>query len=54
MLYNIPTVESLRILEIAAGLALLFAPEKVEVLREQLGERIPSVHEVSGLGAILG
>lgn len=47
-------IQSLRILEIAAGVALLFAPEKVEKLREQLGERIPSVHEVSGLGSVLG
>lgn len=47
-------VSSLRILEIAAGIGLLFAPEKAEELAEELGKKIPEASGVKGLRTILG
>jgi len=46
-------IQSLRVLETAVGLALLFAPERVEEFLEPLGVKIPTVREASGLRDIL-
>jgi len=51
---NIPVIQSLRVLEIAAGIALLQAPDKISELLEPLGIKIPSVREVHGLRQTLG
>ena len=47
-------IQSLRILETAAGLALLFAPEKASEFLEPLGVKIPTTLEAQGLRGILG
>ncbi len=54
LLYNIPMVVNLRLLEAAAGIGLLFAPEKVTELSAQLGTEIPTARSVPGLRDILG
>lgn len=42
-------IQSLRVLEAAAGLALLFAQDKIEEFLEPLGIEIPNVREARGL-----
>jgi len=51
--YNIPMIQSLRILETAAGFALLLAPEKAHEFLEPLGVKIPTAQEMRGLRGIL-
>jgi len=54
LVYNIPLIQSLRILEAAAGFALLLAPEKANKLLEPLGIKIPTAREMHGLRNFLG
>jgi len=46
-------IQSLRILETAAGLALLLTPEKAQEYLDQLGFKLPTARELAGLRAIL-
>lgn len=46
-------IQSLRILETAAGFVLLLAPEKASEFLEPLGVKIPTAREVRGLRSIL-
>jgi len=46
-------IQGLRILETAAGLALLLTPEKAQEYLEPLGVKLPTARELSGLRSIL-
>lgn len=47
-------MQSLRILETAAGLALLFTPEKAREYFETLGIKVPTARELAGLRNLIG
>jgi len=46
-------IQSLRILEAAAGFALLLVPDKASEFLETLGVKIPTALEIPGLRSIL-
>lgn len=46
-------IQSLRILETAAGLALLLAPDKAKEYLESLGVKVPTVRGTPGMKDLL-
>ncbi len=46
-------IQSLRILEAAAGLALLLTPEKAQDYFDMLGFELPTAHDLKGLRELL-